>query len=152
MNWDEIDIGGKVWIVPADRMKASREHRVPLSDKALAVLESVGPAVAGELIFKGAKGGALSDMAFKALMDRMGIANVTTHGFRSTFRDWSGDVTNFSREDIEAALAHRLKDKAEAAYRRGDALEKRRAIMEAWANHCEPRKGNVITLATPQVG
>jgi integrase len=89
----------------------------------------------------------MSDMVFKALFDRMNVSGITAHGFRSTFRDWAGDATNFAREDIEAALAHRLKDKAEAAYRRGDALEKRHALMEAWAVFLEGREGNVLAFA-----
>ena len=149
-RWDEIDFDTSVWTIPADRMKASREHRVPLSRSALAILEAMRPAAPSAFIFQNDKGAALSDMVFKALFTRLGVGGITTHGFRSAFRDWSGDATAFAREDIEAALAHRLKDKAEAAYRRGDSLEKRRAIMEAWANHCEPRTGNVVTL--PRAG
>lgn len=103
--------------------------------------------VRGELVFPNSKGRPMSDMGFKALFERMNVPGITAHGFRSTFKDWAGDATSFAREDIEAALAHRLKDKAEAAYRRGDALEKRRALMEAWAGYLEPREGNVVAFA-----
>lgn len=147
MLWDEIDFDAKVWIVPAQRMKAAREHRVPLSGPALELLGALGKPVSGELVFQNSKGRPMSDMVFKALFERMNSPGITTHGFRSTFRDWAGDATNFAREDIEAALAHRLKDKAEAAYRRGDALEKRRALMEAWSGFLEKRDGNVVAFS-----
>lgn len=146
MRWDEIDFDAKVWIVPAQRMKAAREHRVPLSGRALDLLRALGEPARGELVFPNSKGRAMSDMVFKALFERMNAPGITTHGFRSTFRDWAGDATSFAREDIEAALAHRLKDKAEAAYRRGDALEKRRALMEAWAGFLEKRAGYVVAF------
>jgi len=140
MNWREIDLAAKVWTVPADRMKAGREHRVPLSERAVAILTARSPGKPGELVFPNANGGRpMSDMAFKALYDRMGIAGITTHGFRSSFRDWAGDATNFPHEIIETALAHTIQNKAEAAYRRSDALERRRALMEQWATFCKPR-------------
>lgn len=148
MRWDEVDFKAKVWIVPAQRMKAAQEHRVPLSGRALELLQALGDPACGELVFPNSKGRPMSDMVFKALFDRMNVPRITTHGFRSTFRDWAGDATSFAREDIEAALAHRLKDKAEAAYRRGDALEKRRALMEAWAIFLERRESIVIQLRT----
>lgn len=147
MRWDEIDFNAKIWIVPAQRMKAAREHRVPLSGRALHLLEALGEPAPGELVFPNSKGRPMSDMVFKALFERMSVASITTHGFRSTFRDWAGDATSFAREDIEAALAHRLKDKAEAAYRRGDALEKRRVLMEAWASFIENRESNVVAFS-----
>jgi len=146
MTWDEVDFAQSVWVVPAERMKATKEHRVPLSRSALAVLSKMGGPQPGGFVFPNDKGRAMSDMVFKALFERMEAGHITAHGFRSSFRDWAGDATAFAREDIEAALAHRIADKAEAAYRRGDALEKRRKIMEAWANHCEPREGNVVAL------
>lgn len=145
-TWAEIDLGAKLWIVPADRMKASKEHRVPLTDAALALFKNRkrtnGP------IFPGAKGKPLSDMAFSALLRRM-KREVTAHGFRSTFRDWAGELSQFPREVIEHALAHQLKDKAEAAYARGDLLAKRRLLMEAWAEHCNRKQAhNVTPIAT----
>lgn len=148
-TWDEIDFSAAVWTVPGGvngRMKAGLPHRVPLSAGALAVLAAAGPPVPGKLIFPGPKGGKFSDMVFSALFERMGRADITAHGFRSSFRDWAGDATNFPREVIEAALAHAIENKAEAAYRRGDALEKRRELMQAWDNFCRVREANVVPL------
>ena len=153
-RWSEIDLESKVWTVPADRMKAGRIHRVPLSARSLQVLESVLP-LAGDKpdarVFPAAKPGtALSDAAFAALIKRMDRAGeITPHGFRSSFRDWAGEVSVFPREMAEAALAHVIGDATERAYRRGDALEKRRKMMEAWARYCQPRTGNnVVAIAT----
>lgn len=134
MRWSEIDLGTGVWTVPSDRMKAGKEHRVPLSAPAMALLgNESGP---DDLVFPGGRrlDRPLSDMALTAVLRRMGRAGLTVHGFRSSFRDWAGETSSFPREVIEAALAHRLKDKAEAAYARGDLFEKRRRLMEAWAN------------------
>jgi integrase len=134
-RWREIGIG--LWIVPAERMKAKVEHRVPLSNAALAVLERVMPENERELsgyIFPGArKGRPLSNMTMTMLLRRMGGGAFSVHGFRSSFRDWAGDATAFAREVAEAALAHVIGEGVERAYRRGDALEKRRRLMEAWA-------------------
>jgi integrase len=139
--WSEIDLDRKLWTIPAKRMKATREHRVPLSDRALAILENLAKAKTGEFVFGGQKAGKpLSAMAMEMVLRRMKVEGVTVHGFRSAFRDWAGNETHFPRELAEAALAHVIGDKAEQAYRRGDALEKRRALMEAWANYCEPSK------------
>ncbi len=135
-RWSEIDLDNGVWTIPAERMKAGKEHRVPLSPPARALL---GPPGAREkLIFQSPQkpGRPLSDMTLTALLRRMLEAPVTVHGFRSTFRDWAGEDSTFPREVIEAALAHRLKDKAEAAYARGDLFTKRRALMDAWAARC----------------
>jgi integrase len=131
-TWSEIDLDRKVWTVAASRMKAGKEHRVPLSDM---MLEQLGERRAPEdLIFPGGKGlkKPMSDMTLAAVLKRIGLHEVTVHGFRSSFRDWAGETTNFAREVVEAALAHRLKDKAEAAYARGELLEKRRKLMNAW--------------------
>ncbi|MBV9996205.1 MAG: integrase arm-type DNA-binding domain-containing protein [Caulobacteraceae bacterium] len=139
-TWAEVDLGAKVWTVPGKRMKAGREHRVPLSDRAVAILESMRTADSGadDFLFPGGKPGRpLSDMAFLMLLRRMKRDDLTAHGFRSTFRDWAGEVSAYPREVAEAALAHRLGDDAEQAYRRGDALEKRRRMMRSWANFCE---------------
>jgi integrase len=149
--WKEIDLQTEVWTVPANRMKSSREHRVPLSDRAKAILEELQQARVSEFVFPGLKRGSpLSSMALEAVL-RRGKVDVTTHGFRSSFRDWAGDSTNFARDVIEAALAHAIENKTEAAYRRSDALEKRRKLMAAWATYCNSsRKGtmgsNVTTL------
>jgi integrase len=119
-------------------MKAGREHRVPLSEPALAIVEKVRGARMSDFIFPGQRAGRpLSVMALEMVLRRMG-QHVTVHGFRSSFRDWTGNETHFPREVAEHALAHVIGDKAEQAYRRSDALEKRRKLMDAWAAYCEP--------------
>lgn len=133
-RWSEMDLEAKVWTVPAARMKAGREHRVPLCDRAIEILGTLAQLDHGpdDLVFPGQKKGApLSDMSLTALLRRLKV-NATVHGFRSSFRDWAGDATTFPREVAEAALAHAVGDATEAAYRRSDALEKRRKLMEAW--------------------
>lgn len=143
-KWSEIDFENEVWTIPASRMKAKREHRVPLSSAALHVLreERDRPApIKSSLLFSNLKGGILSDMTLTALMRRMKVTAVP-HGFRSTFRDWVGEMTHFPSDLAEIALAHTLPNKTEAAYRRGDALEKRRPMMDAWASHCLSANAN----------
>jgi integrase len=136
-QWGEIDLEEGVWTVPASRMKARKEHKVPLAPDAIALLKRL-PKVSGcDFVFPGArKGKHLSNMACLKLLDRMGRKDLTVHGFRSTFRDWAAECTNFPREVAEAALAHAVGDKVEAAYRRGDAFKKRSLLMAAWAGHC----------------
>ncbi len=135
--WDEVDLQKGIWVVPAERMKARKEHTVPLSRRALEILKGLSKAKASPFVFPGLKKGeALSNMAMIALLKRMNRTDITVHGFRSTFRDWAGEQTNFPREVIEHALAHQLKDKAEAAYHRSTMPEKRRKMMEAWAIYC----------------
>jgi integrase len=135
-RWEEIELEGKVWTVPAARMKAGKEHRVPLSDRAMAILQELHQARVSEFVFPGFKPGRpLSRMALEAVLRRAKV-DVTTHGFRSSFRDWAGDSTPFPRDVVEAALAHAIENKTEAAYRRSDALEKRRRLMAAWAMFC----------------
>jgi len=136
MTWGEVDLESRIWTIPAERMKAGKEHRVPLSDAAVALLGKIGEEGANEtLVFESeAKPGKpISDMSMTAVLRRMKCSNVTVHGFRSTFRDWAGETTGFPREVIEAALAHGIKDKAEAAYARSDLFDKRRSLMDAWA-------------------
>jgi integrase len=147
-RWSEIDFAAQVWTVPAERMKAAREHRIPLSERALAILEKLSEARTGELVFPGQRAGRpLSAMAMEMLLRRMDRDTVTVHGFRSAFRDWAGNETHFAREVAEAALAHVVGDKAEQAYRRGDALEKRRALMSAWGAYVDgPHEAKVIQL------
>jgi integrase len=149
-RWQEVDLETKVWIVPAARTKAGREHRVPLTERAVEILGALVQVRTGDYVFSGARRGKpLSPTALLALMCRAG-ERYTVHGFRSAFRDWAGERTNFPREVAEAALAHVVGDATERAYRRGDALEKRRALMEAWAAFCEPKAGNVVVpLARP---
>ena len=139
-KWAEIDLDGKVWTIPAARMKAKREHRIPLSDDALALLVTIPRVDGTDLVFPSTKGTELSDATLTATIKRMG-ANVTAHGFRSTFRDWAGETTAYPREVIEHALAHQLKDKAEAAYARGSLFDKRRRLMEDWAKFCKKTGG-----------
>jgi integrase len=144
--WPEVDLEARVWTVPASRMKAAREHRVPLSGRAIDILRAMAAAKTGDFIFAGAKPNKpQSSMALAMLLRRMNI-KVTVHGFRSSFRDWAGERTHFPRELAEAALAHVVGDATERAYRRGDALERRREIMNAWAKSCEPKDGNVVPL------
>jgi integrase len=132
--WDEVDLDGKLWVVAPARMKAGREHRVPLSVAAMGVLEQMKEIRESEFVFAGGKRGKpLSNMAMLAVLKRMGRGDLTTHGFRSTFRDWAAECTNFPREVVEMALAHSIESKVEAAYRRGDLFQKRRQLMEAWA-------------------
>jgi integrase len=147
-RWDEIDLVGKVWTIPAERMKAARAHRVPLAGRALAILERLFETRTGEYVFPGHREKRpLSNMAMEMVLRRMDMDGVTVHGMRSAFRDWAGNETHFAREVAEAALAHVVGDKAEQAYRRGDALEKRRELMDAWARYCEPKTGeNVIAF------
>ena len=146
-EWSEIDLKAAVWTVPAERMKAGKEHQVPLSKRALALLKSLPRE--GHYIFPGAKAKApLSNMAMLELLRGMKVEGLTVHGFRSSFRDWAGDRTNYAREVIEHAMAHQIKDKAEASYRRSDALEKRRRLMQQWADYCATPviEGKVLSM------
>jgi integrase len=152
-QWSEFDLAEKLWTVPADRMKASKEHRVPLSPAAVAIIEQMKSSrVDGaDFVFPGGKHGRpLSNMAMLKLLKRMGRSDLTAHGFRSTFRDWSAERTNYPREVAEMALAHTVGDKVEAAYRRGDLFAKRRRMMDEWAKHCSAvsKAGTVIPIAT----
>jgi integrase len=170
MRGDEIDMAAKVWVAPAERMKGKREHRVPLCDRALAILRAMLPAgqenIARKYVFRGAKPGRpLSNMAMLELLRRMNAArevaglprytdpkqgnrDVVPHGFRSSFRDWAAERTNFPREVAEAALAHIEGDETERAYQRGDLFDKRRRLMTAWSEFCSKPAGNgeVVSL------
>jgi integrase len=147
-EWSEFDLERKVWTIPANRMKAGHAHRIPLTDRALDILKSLPKLEGNPHVFPGnARGKPLSGMAMAMQLRRMKRENITVHGFRSTFRDWASEQTSFPHETCEHALAHRISDKAEAAYRRGDQFEKRRKLMEAWAAWCEQRPANnVVTL------
>jgi integrase len=135
-TWAEFDLEGGVWVVPPERMKAKREHRVPLSAAALRILEKL-PRIEGcDVVFPSPKGKALSDMTLSAVMRRMKVDGVP-HGFRSTFKDWASERTSYPGEMSEMALAHTIGDKVEAAYRRGDLFEKRRRMMSDWSKFCE---------------
>lgn len=145
--WGEIDLEAAVWTVPAERMKMHREHRVPLSPQALKLLRALPRVEHQELVFPAPRGGVLSDMALVAVVRRMGV-DAVPHGFRSTFRDWAAERTHFPHELAEMALAHAIDSKTEAAYRRGDMLAKRAAMMGAWATFCEtptPKKSAKVT-------
>lgn len=147
-RWSEIDLEAKVWTVPAARMKAAREHRVPLSDRVVEILSALAAVKIGDYLFPGAKQDTpLSVMALTMVMRRMGQGQFTVHGFRSAFRDWAGERTHFAREVAEAALAHVIGDQTERAYRRGDALDKRRELMDAWARFCQGEAGNVVQIS-----
>ncbi|EEF3253692.1 TPA: integrase arm-type DNA-binding domain-containing protein [Salmonella enterica] len=135
-EWSEIDLAAKTWIIPAERMKASKEHRVPLSDAAVALLKVLPRFKDNNLVFPAPRGGQLSDMSLTAVLKRMGRSDLTQHGFRSTFREWAGETTSYQREVIEHALAHQLADKAEAAYQRGTLWPKRVALMDDWTDYC----------------
>lgn len=136
-TWQEFDLEAGIWTIPGDRMKAGKEHRVPLAPPALALLKAQKEAFPAGYVFPGAREGKpLSDMSLTAVLRRMDRGDITVHGFRSTFRDWAGESTYHPREVIEHALAHQLKDKAEAAYARGTLFEKRRALMTDWATYC----------------
>ena len=136
-RWDEFDFERAVWAVPAHRIKGGREHRIPLSERALAIVKALRQADEGEFVFAGHKSGKpLSKMALGNVLRRMKVDDATVHGFRSAFRDWAAECTNFTNEVYEAALAHTVTNKVEAAYRRGDLFEKRRKLMDAWAAFC----------------
>jgi integrase len=166
MRWREVDLDAKIWFVPGDRMKAGKLHRVALSSAALAVLAEIRYFMRrpDDLVFPStSQRKALSVMALSGVMRRMNDGSeegsmpkwhdaegraVVPHGFRSSFRDWAGETRPEGREVVEAALAHSIKDKAEAAYARSDLLEKRRPLMEAWADQCAQRPADVTTLTS----
>jgi integrase len=149
-QWSELNLVERLWTVPAKRMKAGKEHRVPLSDMAMAIIKPMSEIRQSDYVFPGAKSRRpLSNMTFLILLRRMGRNDLTAHGFRSTFSDWCSERTNFAAEVREMALAHTVSDKVEAAYRRGDLFQKRRQVMDAWARYCAApaTAGEVVTLA-----
>jgi integrase len=148
-RWDEVDLAVSVWQIPADRMKGNRPHRVPLSAPAVAVLEEAARFRENEWVFPGDKSLRVSKNTLLDLLARLGRSDVTVHGFRSTFRDWAAELTNFPGEIAEAALAHLVGDDTERAYQRGDLFEKRRKLMIAWGEYCGRvyrRRENVIEM------
>jgi integrase len=149
-SWAEIDLDDRVWVVPSERMKAGREHVVPLSQPAIDELLRARPfSGASEFVFPGrTRGRPLSNMAMISAMRRTGEAEATIHGFRSSFSDWCAEQTDFPREVVEASLSHSLKDRVEAAYRRTTLLDKRRQLMQAWADFVTSPKGEVVALAS----
>ena len=148
-DWTEFDLKKAVWTIPAHRMKAGYEHRIPLPGRAMTILKTLEGLRNGAYVLPGKTlGKALSPMPMRMLLRRMGYKDITVHGFRSTFRDWASEQTSFPHETCEHALAHRISDKAEASYRRGDQFEKRRKLMEAWAAYCDPRKSAKVLPLT----
>ena len=136
-HWEEIDLPARVWTIPASRMKAGREHRVPLSDAAVSLLKEMQSDRQNQFVFPGDRRAQLSNMALLMVLRRMKHSDITAHGFRATFRTWAAERTNFAREVVEAALAHVVGNKVEAAYQRGDLFDKRRRLMDAWAEFCK---------------
>lgn len=149
-TWREFDLQARTWSIPSERMKAAKDHRVPLSDAAVAIITKMQKCQLGELVFPGTKENApISDMSMTAVLRRMGRGDLTVHGFRSTFRDWCSESTAYPREVAEMALAHTIPDKVEAAYRRGDLFNKRTRLMNEWAVYCSKPVSsgkNVVTL------
>ena len=149
VRWDEIDQDKALWVIPADRMKTGKEHRIPLSAPALAIIKQLAKTKESEFVFPGVKKGkALSTNALLKHLTRMDRNDITAHGFRSTFRDWAAESTNYPRDVAEMALAHTIGDKVEAAYRRGDLMEKRKRMMDDWAKFCGTiaKAGNVVAI------
>ena len=152
-RWDEVDLAERAWVIPAARVKAGKEHRVPLSAAAIAIIERMKAVRQGQYLFPGGKRKRpLSNMAMLKLLHRMGRHDLTVHGFRSTFRDWAAEMTNFPREVAEMALAHAVSDDVEAAYRRGDLFRKRRQLMDAWAKHCGTVKPQAKVVPMTRAG
>ena len=139
-TWDEIDLESLTWTIPSERMKTGKEHKVPLVDDAIKLLDALPRFQGSDYIFTAARGGPLSDMTISAVCRRMQV-NAVPHGFRSTFRDWCAENTNFPREVAEQALAHSIGNQVEAAYRRGDLFGKRRKLMVAWSAYCNNVQG-----------
>lgn len=149
-RWQEFDLDLAMWTVPANRMKAGREHRVPLSRPALKIVKEMHEVRDADFVFPGQQPGKpLSVMALEMVLRRMHIENATVHGFRSSFRDWAAEHTNFANEVCEAALAHVIENKAEAAYRRGNLFDKRRKLMDAWAFYCASPKTAAKGIIVP---
>jgi integrase len=146
-KWEEIDLEKRVWTVPQERMKAGIEHRIPLSEPAIKILSALHDGRISDYVFPNLTNGKpLSNAGMSSVLKRLGRTDITVHGFRSTFRDWVAEKTNTPERIAESALAHRLKDASEAAYQRGDLIEKRQALMTNWANYCYPNNNKVVKL------
>jgi integrase len=152
-RWNEINLDDATWTVPATRMKAGKEHRVPLSDRAIAILQkmqALRPAGdASAFVFPGRPGRGFSNTSLWEALQSMGRGNITAHGFRSTFRDWAADLTNYPDHVVEQALAHTIGSAVERAYRRTDVFEQRRRLMDAWADYCTTEQiehGKVVAM------
>jgi integrase len=146
-TWGEIDLEAREWKIPAGRMKGSREHRVPLSTYAVELLQNLPREENNEFVFLGRSRG-LSAMSLASVLQRMGRPDITVHGFRSTFRDWCAETTNYPNHVTEMALAHNIGNKVEAAYRRGDLFAKRARLMQQWSEYCSRpvSAGSIISL------
>jgi integrase len=146
--WSEFDLTNQLWTIPPVRMKGAREHRVPLSDRAVLIVAEMQKIRHGDFVFPGARRGRpLGDMSMLQTLSRMDRGDLTTHGFRATFKTWATERTNYQREVIETALAHVVGDKVEEAYQRGDLLDKRRRLMESWSAFCDSRvTDNVVAI------
>lgn len=145
-KWDELDLIERVWSIPAERMKGGREHRVPLSGAAMEIVQHMSTIRQNDHVFPGDRRDALSNMALLMLLRRMERTDITAHGFRSTFRDWVEEQTDSPRAVAEMALSHAIGSAVEAAYRRGDLLEKRRPLMKRWAEYCTAPRAMVKTV------
>ena len=145
--WSEIDRENALWIIPKGRMKGGKEHRVPLSSRAVAILNELHAIRRSDLVFPSVRGNvSITGGSMTLMIKRLG-SDATTHGFRSAFRDWAAETTAFAHQVCEMALAHAIGNRVEAAYRRGDLFEKRRALMDAWASFCEPgERGTVVAF------
>jgi len=145
--WDEFDLERGIWTIPRERSKVSKEHRIPLAKRPLQIVKDLSTTTSQDFVFPGGKpGNPLSDMALLSVLRRLGIKQ-TVHGFRSSFRDWAADQTQFPREVAEQALAHTIGNKVEAAYLRSDLFEKRRHLMQTWANYLETPKGEILAFS-----
>ncbi len=149
-TWQEINLIERAWDIPAERMKAKRPHTVPLSNQAMDILMRLSEYKTSDFLFPGLNGAGLSSQTIISLLKRMERTDITTHGFRSSFRDWAAETTAFSNEVLEMALAHTITNKAEAAYRRGDLFNKRAVLMQAWSDYIDtkPAAGDVIQFGT----
>jgi len=148
--WKEFNLEERLWTVPANRMKADREHRVPLSDAALGIIKNMAESRRGDFVFPGAvPGRPRSQVALRMVLRELDRTGLTVHGFRSSFADWATERTNYPGDAIELALAHRVGDAVVAAYRRSDAFDRRRRLMEDWAKYCETpslTSGKVVSI------
>jgi integrase len=143
--WSEID--GDTWVVPRDRMKAAKEHQVPLSDRAAAIIREMEKLRTSQFVFPGFwRNAALNDATLRAVLRKLGATNASVHGFRSSFRDWAGDETSAAHETIETALAHTIRNTTEAAYRRKTAFEKRKILLQTWSDYCGPASDKIVAL------
>ena len=148
-KWSEIDLDNRVWTIPKERMKAGVEHRVPLSEQAMKVVTKMADNKMSDYVFPNrASGKPMSNAGMSSVLKRLERTDITVHGFRSTFRDYVAEKTNTPERTAEAALAHKLKDASEAAYQRGDLIEKREILMQTWANYCYPTGEKVIRMPT----